>query len=376
MALKLVTAPPGTGKTLYLIKMIFEYLNQGRRVYSNIDQLKIEEVVKIDSNADWRDLPDGSVVIFDEAQEHPAFSDDPIIPYPEYIESDIIQNESENQYRKRLIQEKKRYDREYKQHLEQIKDIARALQIHRHFGFDIILATQHPSLLNRLTLNIVGEHYHLIRPFNAKACTIFFWRRKQDNPDSADAKKNVEWKKTIKFNKHYFHLYRSANVHTHKLQIPIKYLVYMMFAMLLIGSPFYLASKSEGLKMLVGAKQEKKEDVIVNKEMPKDLTTFKAPVESKLPDQSIESTRIAMISESSVYCRAYSGTGDLLDIEDELCRKLSKNPRQLRASTVKREMPLDAANQTLQNGSSTTMETTQQSFSNSTGSVTYNPTKL
>lgn len=76
MALKLVTAPPGTGKTLYLIKMIFEYLNQGRRVYSNIDQLKIEEVVKIDSNADWRDLPDGSVVIFDEAQEHPAFSDD------------------------------------------------------------------------------------------------------------------------------------------------------------------------------------------------------------------------------------------------------------------------------------------------------------
>ena len=56
MALKLVTAPPGTGKTLLLIRMIFEYLAEGRRVYSNISGLKIAEVLPIPSNADWRDL--------------------------------------------------------------------------------------------------------------------------------------------------------------------------------------------------------------------------------------------------------------------------------------------------------------------------------
>ena len=32
----LITAPLGTGKTLKTIELIFEYLNQGREVYTNI----------------------------------------------------------------------------------------------------------------------------------------------------------------------------------------------------------------------------------------------------------------------------------------------------------------------------------------------------
>lgn len=271
MALKLVTAPPGTGKTLLLIKMIFEYLKQGRRVYSNIDQLKIEEVLPIPQNADWRDLPDGSVVVYDEAQEHAAFSSDDLIDFPEFIESEQFQNENITAYNARIRKEKKDYDRMYKRHVESIKDIARGFQTHRHFGFDIILATQDQSFLNNLAKKCVGEHYHLTRPFGLRGNMIFFWRRLVSSPDSRAEKSSCEWKKHINFNKNYFHLYRSANVHTHKSKIPLKYILFLIIMVILICIPFYLISNNKALSLMSGKKEESKQistDIVVNEKAP------------------------------------------------------------------------------------------------------------
>jgi zona occludens toxin len=271
MALKLVTAPPGTGKTLLLIKMIFEYLKQGRRVYSNIDQLKIEEVLPLPHNADWRDYPDGSVIIYDEAQEHAAFSSDDLIDFPEFIESEQFQNENITAYNARIRKEKKDYDRMYKRHVESIKDIARGFQTHRHFGFDIILATQDQSFLNNLAKKCVGEHYHLTRPFGLRGNMIFFWRRLVSNPDSRAEKSSCEWKKHINFNKNYFHLYRSANVHTHKSKIPLKYILFLIIMVILICIPFYLISNNKALSLMSGKKEETKQistDIVVNQKAP------------------------------------------------------------------------------------------------------------
>lgn len=295
MALKLVTAPPGTGKTLLLIKMIFEYLKEGRRVYANIDQLKIAEVLPIPHNADWRDLPDGSVVIYDEAQEHAAFSADDLLDFPEYVESErllipkivqktqvygsvvrvveetIYEEEQITAYNARLRKEKKEYDREYKRYAESIKDIARGFQVHRHFGFDIILATQDQSLLNNLAKKCVGEHYHLTRPFGLRGNMIFFWRRLVTSPDSRAEKAACEWKKHINFDKTYFGLYRSANVHTHKASIPLKYILVGIAIICLCILPFYLLSNNKAVKMYSGEKFEepKPTDTVVNGEMPK-----------------------------------------------------------------------------------------------------------
>ncbi len=280
MALKLVTAPPGTGKTLLLIKMIFEYLKDGRRVYANIDQLKIDEVLPIPHNADWRDLPDGSVVIYDEAQEHASFSADDLIDFPEFVESEQLNNESITAYKTRLSLEKKEYDREKKKYMESIKDIARGFQIHRHFGFDIILATQDQSLLNNLAKKCVGEHYHLTRPFGLKGNMIFFWRRLVTNPDSSEAKRNVEWKKHINFKKSYFGLYRSANVHTHTSKIPLKYILMGLFIISICILPFYLLHNNKALALYSGNEKEfiasdKSKDIIINSEMPSDLDISK-----------------------------------------------------------------------------------------------------
>lgn len=272
MALKLVTAPPGTGKTLLLIKMIFEYLRQGRRVYSNIDQLKIDEVLPLPHNADWRDYPDGSVIIYDEAQEHAAFSADDLIDFDEYIESEQFENEKITEYNARLRKEKREYDRRKNAYIESIKDIARGFQVHRHFGFDIILATQDQSFLNNLAKKCVGEHYHLTRPFGLRGNMIFFWRRLVTNPDSRSEKSSAEWKKHINFDKSYFKLYRSANVHTHKASIPLKYIIVGLIIFGLCCLPFYLIANNKALSMMSGKKAEaaqpQKGDVSINQPLP------------------------------------------------------------------------------------------------------------
>ena len=75
----LISAPIRTGKTLYVIKCIFDELNKGRQVYTNIVGIKIDGVISVSSSIDkpfdWRDLPNGSVLVWDEAHEHPSFSE-------------------------------------------------------------------------------------------------------------------------------------------------------------------------------------------------------------------------------------------------------------------------------------------------------------
>ena len=63
----LITAVPGSGKTLHAIGLILKALSEGRAVYARIDGLLIDEVKPAPD--DWRDTPEGSLVIYDEAQE-------------------------------------------------------------------------------------------------------------------------------------------------------------------------------------------------------------------------------------------------------------------------------------------------------------------
>ena len=78
--LDVISAPPGTGKTLHCVEIIENEVrkNPNRMIFTNIIGLNIQGVLPITSSAnkpfDWRDLPDGSLIIYDEAHEHPAFS--------------------------------------------------------------------------------------------------------------------------------------------------------------------------------------------------------------------------------------------------------------------------------------------------------------
>ena len=71
--IKLITAVPGSGKTLSAIAMIIEGLVAGRPVFTNINGLVKDKFpnnsLLQDAPDDWRDTPEGSLVIYDEAQQ-------------------------------------------------------------------------------------------------------------------------------------------------------------------------------------------------------------------------------------------------------------------------------------------------------------------
>ncbi|MDH0969147.1 zonular occludens toxin domain-containing protein [Acinetobacter johnsonii] len=72
----LISAPPRTGKSLYCMSLIDQLSRKhpNRRIYTNIIGMNYPGVLTINSTPekpfDWRDLPDGSIVFFDEAHEH------------------------------------------------------------------------------------------------------------------------------------------------------------------------------------------------------------------------------------------------------------------------------------------------------------------
>ena len=69
----LISAPHRTGKSLYCMSLIDQLSRKhpNRRIYTNIIGMNYPGVLTINSTPekpfDWRDLPDGSIVFFDEA---------------------------------------------------------------------------------------------------------------------------------------------------------------------------------------------------------------------------------------------------------------------------------------------------------------------
>lgn len=192
----LVTGLPGASKTLNTIKWLSEEKQFQNRpfYYHNIKELTLDWHL-IDDPTKWNDLPDGSVIVLDEAQEtFPARGNNR--PVPEFIEP---------------------------------------LAKHRHKGFDIIFITQHPNLLDVFVRRLIGDHTHYSRPFGAPLATKMHWPKVKD-PDDFHSAKEAE-KSAIRLDKKYFGVYKSAEVHTHKLKIPKK----IIYFLILIAFASYFA---------------------------------------------------------------------------------------------------------------------------------------
>jgi hypothetical protein len=163
--------------------MAIEYLKEGRQVYTNIDEFDYHGVQKLPENNDWRNTPDGSVVIYDEAQQF-----------------DFLQYKG----REKLSSDGR------------VKD----LEVHRHTGHDIILVTQSPSFIHNHVLSLVGSHFHLHRAYGRAYADVFLWRYAVTTPDSTGAKNKAESHEKFKPNSKIFDQYKSTTLDTHKLRIP------------------------------------------------------------------------------------------------------------------------------------------------------------
>jgi zona occludens toxin len=84
------------------------------------------------------------------------------------------------------------------------------LHVHRHFGVDVMLITQHPNRMNKTIRDLVGRHVHVRRLFGGRRAMLYEWDSTH-NPNSGlrDAVKHV-WA----YPKKVFELYTSAELHT------------------------------------------------------------------------------------------------------------------------------------------------------------------
>lgn len=207
----LITAVPGSGKTLFSISLIDSANKERRSVYTNIEGLDKSKFdfpdLIYDAPADWRETPDGSLVIYDECQQSHL--------YPATAQRGLVNDE-------RLT----------------------AMETHRHSGHDLVFITQAPTFVHHHVRKLVGEHFHFYRAHGVSGAMRYKWSHACDSPNDRQEQQradSVMWR----FPKKYFSYYQSATVHTHKFKIPVKLFFYFVPVLLiLIPAISYISSNN------------------------------------------------------------------------------------------------------------------------------------
>lgn len=179
MAITLVTGKPGHGKTQWAIGQALKALREGRTVYAgNVKGLKYDLTgfQRLESFETWQDLPDGSVVLWDECYD--ALPQRPA-------------------------------GRKVPDHVE-------ALARHRHRGFDFFLIAQQPNQLDSFLHGLIERHIHCRRLFVGQTVQLREWDRWEREPE----KRTPIVRNTWRMDKSIWDLYESATLHTMKRRIP------------------------------------------------------------------------------------------------------------------------------------------------------------
>lgn len=304
MPMTLITATPGSGKTLYALTLIYKYLNEGRNVYTNILGIDIDGVRTFDMTSpkihDWRDLPNGSVVVYDEAHEHPAFS------------SEI------------LIQDRK----ELKRHQ---MDIGDSLSLHRHFGFDFVFISQAANQIDSRLYQFFGRHIHLVRPFGFKNATIYEWFHVKTAPNTATARNESKHTRQFKYPKYLYGKYKSTEQDTVKSNFPAKYMALIGLFFLFV---LYMIPRGVDLYDSYAHPENRKKHTEPAVESPVQQTSVVSEPVIHDPVKT-ERYRVAATFASGSSCRAYNSVGERLNfITDDECLAYSNHEVRFKAAAV------------------------------------------
>ena len=188
----LITGVPGAGKTLRAVELIDGWISEGRPVYARVDGLSLPGVLPAPD--DWRETPDGSVVVYDEAQQ-------------------VFGAEGRSGRSSR--------------------DEIQAMETHRHTGHDLVLVTQHPGLLHAHVRRLVGRHEHVQRVFGSKRAVIS-WRDRAFDVDSRAERSSAvttHWTHPVRL----FAVYKSASLHVDKRVVLMRVKLLGAFALVLFG---------------------------------------------------------------------------------------------------------------------------------------------
>lgn len=171
--IRLITGTPGSGKTLWTVDHLRKEAKAGRRILvDGISNLAIDHVLVDDEWVrKWHEnCQPNDLIVVDEVQR-------------------IWPNVSVS--------------------VKPTEDIEK-LHVHRHYGVDFIVITQHPQRMNKTIRDLVGHHMHVRRLFGGARAMLYEWDHAH-NPNSGfrDAVKTL-WR----YPKDAFSLYTSAEAHT------------------------------------------------------------------------------------------------------------------------------------------------------------------
>lgn len=228
--IRLITGTPGSGKTLYTVSQIMQVMKETpeRQIFTDIKGLRIEGVKEAPD--DWRDTPDGSLIIYDECQYREQYT------------------KSRGRNRHPMIID---------------------LTTHRHTGKDIWLITQNPNFLHPDVLAVVGEHYHVDRPIKANFANVYKWRTAQLKPDGVTVRRRAESAPIFKYDKELFNYYDSVDVsedkaYHKKFKIPSWKLFVLPVGVLILLWAFWGIISDGGIAP-PSAEEDLKDDVATTK---------------------------------------------------------------------------------------------------------------
>lgn len=229
--IEIFTGIPGSGKSLSMVKTLSELQSKwnknptlARSVFVHgipdlvlphsvmpLKQFQSKSTNPISWVPDWDAMPDGSLVLIDEAQHlfPPRSSVSQPPPHVEWLNT------------------------------------------HRKHGFDIWITTQQPRYIDHAVRGLVGKHQHFRRLFGTQRSIVYEWDACCDNL----AATKTATKSYFKYPKNIFQLYKSAEIHTkQKFKVPIwLFLPFVALALAVFTIPKTYAvlthgSSGQGLK--------------------------------------------------------------------------------------------------------------------------------
>lgn len=296
----LITGMPGNGKTLRAVEKIIEAKAENdllvktgkaepRFFYSNIDGLQLDYVQPLDK--DWRQYPDGSFLVYDEAHQlfpstgKPGRSDDPII----------------NQ-----------------------------MDEHRHRGFDMLMITQWPTKIHHEIRSLMTLHEHVHRAFGMERAGLYSWNRVQIDPYD-DKARSTGSEEIWPYPKKLYQVYKSATLHTtaHKFKFPPK-VRNALISIPLIGLVLWALYAYIVSPFVADATSTVKTELAPSSTGEGGKALAAAPDgDFNNPDLSeLNSTRSSIVSISGCvsgrFCRCFDSQGFLLDLSLSTCRNYAE----------------------------------------------------
>jgi zona occludens toxin len=305
--IELNTGVPGSGKTLSMVQRLSKLQSQwiskpelGRPVFvlgipdlilphSPVPLLSVQ-IAKAGSPSlvpDWDLMPDGSLVIIDEAQGCFPPRSSASTP-PAHVSW---------------------------------------LNVHRHRGFDIWLTTQHPKLIDASVRALVGKHQHYRRLFGGSRAVCYEWDACSDSLSGT----KTAIKSFFPYPKNIFKFYKSAEIHT-KQNFKLPLWAFIPVIGLVMGIIFFPKAYGVLHSGMTGQGLSTSSPVKTLSIAPPPAAGALAPVSRQVQASVVDlpPTLVSALDTSKVLisgciasaskCQCYSDRGIKLHISEEECR--------------------------------------------------------